>query len=75
MKIFSKFTFDFVIEQKLSSDKKYVVEVKGQIPKVNIKITDIQLSQMVVFLELIYEWVIDKQKNGRRSNIFDEKQE
>lgn len=49
------------------------MEVKGQLPRVNFQITDIQLSQILVVCELIYEWVIDKEKNGRRNNIYDEK--
>lgn len=50
MKILSKFSFDIMAEQKLSSDKKYIVEVKGQLPRVCFMISDIQLSQILVFL-------------------------
>lgn len=50
MKILSKFSFDIIAEQKLSSDKKYIVEVKGQLPRVCFMISDIQLSQILVFL-------------------------
>lgn len=73
MKILTKFSFDIIAEQKLSSDKRYIVEVKGQLPKVCFNVSDIQLSQILVILELMYEWVLDKQKNGRRDNIFNEK--
>ena len=73
MKIFSKFGFDVIIEQKLSSDQKYVVEVKGQLPKIRFDISDVQLSQIIVFVELIYEWVINREKKGTRRNVFTEK--
>lgn len=51
------------------------MEIKGQLPKVCFSITDLQLSQILVVCELIYEWVIDKEKNGRKNFNFDEKTE
>lgn len=51
------------------------MEIKGQLPKVCFNITDLQLSQILVVFELIYEWVIDKEKNGRKNFNFDEKTE
>lgn len=71
MKILTRFSFDLLAEQKLSADKKYIVELKGQLPKVSFLITDIQISQILVACELIYEWIIEKEKNGRRNFIFD----
>lgn len=49
------------------------MDVNVQLPKVEMQMSDRQFSQVMIVLELFYEWWLDMEKNGRRTNTFDEK--
>jgi hypothetical protein len=66
----SDFSFDMVLEQYFSKDKKYVVEIKPQFPKLSLELSSTELSQLLIIGELFYEWGIGTLKRGKKEHGF-----
>jgi len=58
--------------QKFAEDMRYIVELNVNVSKIDINLSDRQLSQLVFMIQHFYDFALNLDKNGGKTFLFDE---